>query len=36
MEKRDLRKIKKRLKPFERIQVNIKYLNDIPLALSLL
>ncbi|MCK4526716.1 transposase [candidate division WOR-3 bacterium] len=28
--KRDLREIKKKLKPFEKIQVDIKYLNDIP------
>ena len=28
--KRDLRKIKKRLKPFEKIQVDIKYIDDIP------
>ena len=28
--KRDLREIKKRLKPFEEIQLDIKYLNDIP------
>jgi len=28
--KRDLREIKKRLKPFERIQVDIKHIDDIP------
>jgi len=28
--KRDLREIKKRLKPFEKIQVDIKYIDDIP------
>ena len=28
--KRDLREIKKQLKPFEKIQVDIKYLDDIP------
>jgi hypothetical protein len=28
--KRDLREEKMRFKPFERIQVDIKYLNDIP------
>jgi len=28
--KRDLREIKKKLKPFERIQVDIKHLDDIP------
>jgi transposase len=30
MKKRDLRQIKQRLKPFEQIQVDIKYLDDIP------
>ncbi len=28
--KRDLREVKKMLKPFEKIQVDIKYLDDIP------
>jgi len=28
--KRDLREIKRRLKPFEKVQVDIKYLDDIP------
>jgi transposase len=28
--KRDLREIKKRLKPFEKIQIDVKYLDDIP------
>ena len=36
IKKSDLSKIKKRLKPFDVIQVDIKYLNDIPLVLSLL
>jgi transposase len=30
MKKRDLREIKKKLKPFEQIQVDIKYLDDMP------
>ena len=28
--KRDLREIKKKLKPFEKIQTDVKYLDDIP------
>ncbi|GAH03189.1 unnamed protein product, partial [marine sediment metagenome] len=28
--KRDLREIKKKLKPFEKIQIDVKYLDDIP------